>query len=60
MNLVKMGREEGIWNRPTESGSRWQTAGAFAVDGTGKVRWVHVMADTSDVPDVKNGLEALK
>ncbi|PBP28746.1 hypothetical protein BUE80_DR000275, partial [Diplocarpon rosae] len=28
-----LGKREGIWNRPTESGSRWQTAGSFAVDG---------------------------
>lgn len=36
---IKMGREEGIWNRPTESGSRWQTSGSWAVDAEGIVKW---------------------
>ncbi|KAJ7656359.1 hypothetical protein DFH06DRAFT_1045719 [Mycena polygramma] len=35
----KLGKNEGIWNRPTESGNRWQTAGSFAVDNEGIVRW---------------------
>lgn len=38
-SVVKLGREQGKWNRPTESGSRWQTAGSWAVDGEGIVRW---------------------
>lgn len=25
------GRNEHIWNKPTESGNRWQTAGSFGV-----------------------------
>ncbi|PLB44548.1 hypothetical protein P170DRAFT_468201 [Aspergillus steynii IBT 23096] len=41
-SVVNLGRGEGIWNRPTESGSRWQTAGDFAVDSDGVVKWVHV------------------
>lgn len=38
-NVYKLGKEEGIWNRPTESGSRWQVGGNFAVDGKGVVVW---------------------
>ena len=34
----RLGREEGIWNRPTESGSRWQTAGSFGVDADARAR----------------------
>lgn len=37
--LYMLARREGIRNRPTESGSRWQTAGNWAVDGSGIVRW---------------------
>jgi hypothetical protein len=54
----RLGREEGVWNRPTESGSRWQMAGNFTVDGNGKVRWVHVAETADDVPDFKIALEA--
>jgi len=38
-NAFSLGSKEQIWNRPTESGSRWQTAGGFAVDGAGIVKW---------------------
>jgi hypothetical protein len=55
----KLGREDGIWNRPTESGSRWQTAGSFAVDEKGVVRWARVAEGASDVPDFKSVLEAV-
>ncbi len=37
--MYKTGKEEGIWNKPTESGNRWQTAGSFAVDKEGLVQW---------------------
>ncbi|EPS31494.1 hypothetical protein PDE_06449 [Penicillium oxalicum 114-2] len=35
MGIWKLGKEKGIWNRPTESGSRWQAGGAWAVDEDG-------------------------
>jgi hypothetical protein len=38
-NLNKLGKEEGIWNRPTESGNRWQTGGNYGVDKNGIVQW---------------------
>ncbi|KAI1176321.1 hypothetical protein F4777DRAFT_547152 [Nemania sp. FL0916] len=48
---LQLGKAENIWNRPTESGSRWQTAGAFAIDENGFVRWRHVAARADDLPD---------
>jgi hypothetical protein len=54
----KLGREEGIWNRPTESGSRWQTAGSFGVDGTGVVRWVRVAERADEIPDLEEAAVA--
>jgi hypothetical protein len=56
-NLNKLGKEEGIWNRPTESGNRWQTGGNFGVDGNGIIRWAgkHMRAD--EIPDFKDGVE---
>lgn len=47
----KLGQEEGIWNRPTESGSRWQTSGFFAVDAQGIVRWGRAARSSDDIPD---------
>lgn len=38
-NVFKLGRDEGIWNRPTESGSRWQTSGSCATDARGIIIW---------------------
>jgi len=55
----KLGREEGIWNRPTESGSRWQISGSFAVDGEGVVRWGGAASRADDVPDFEKAVEAL-
>ncbi|KAK2630245.1 hypothetical protein QTJ16_001065 [Diplocarpon rosae] len=53
--VYALGKREGIWNRPTESGSRWQTAGSFAVDGEGVVRWARVMGKADEVPDFEEG-----
>lgn len=58
-DMVKVGREEGIWNRPTESGSRWQTSGFFAIDADGVVRWGRKAEAASDVPDFENAVKAL-
>jgi hypothetical protein len=53
-------RKEGICNRPTESGSRWQTSGSFAVDGQGKVTWSQPSASADEVPDFDEALSSLK
>lgn len=50
IGLVKVGRSEGIWNRPTESGSRWQTSGTYAVNKEGTVVWGGPAKGAEDVP----------
>jgi hypothetical protein len=46
-------------NRNSESGSRWQIGGAFAVDADGVVRWSKPAASADEVPDFKEALRAL-
>ncbi|KUI58806.1 hypothetical protein VP1G_06094 [Cytospora mali] len=58
-NAVQLGKNEGIWNRTTESGTRWQVGGAFAVDKKGVVKWVSVARTASEVPDMDAALRAL-
>ena len=58
-SAFQMGLKEGIWNRPTESGSRWQTSGAFAVDETGVIRWAHVDKAANDLPNLQLALQSL-
>ncbi|KAJ4391766.1 hypothetical protein N0V93_005386 [Gnomoniopsis smithogilvyi] len=58
-NAMSLGKSEGIWNRTTESGTKWQIGGAFAVDRAGKVRWVSVAKTASDIPDLNAALKAL-
>ncbi|MFL5781218.1 MAG: AhpC/TSA family protein [Thermoleophilaceae bacterium] len=49
---------EGIRNRHPD-GTRWQTAGTFAVDADGIVRWRHLPAYAGDLPDPAEALDAL-
>lgn len=49
--VYALGKKRDIWNRPTESGSRWQTAGSWAVDGQGIVRWGEKAGKADEVPD---------
>lgn len=58
-NAVQLGKTEGIWNRTTESGTRWQMSGAFATDRKGVVRWASVARTASEVPDFDAALKAL-
>jgi hypothetical protein len=41
------------------SGSRWQIAGSWAVDGRGLVRWGGVSASADDRGDLEEGIRAL-
>ena len=59
MAVITLSREEGISNRPTESGSRWQTSGSFAVAADGTVRWGKPSSQASDVLDFEGAVEAL-
>jgi hypothetical protein len=58
-NVYKLGREEKIWNKPTESGSRWQTAGSWAVDKEGTLVWGGASKSADDVPDFDEAVKAL-
>jgi hypothetical protein len=58
-NLNKLGKEEGIWNRPTESGNRWQTGGNFGVDEQGTIKWAGKHARADEISDFKEGVECV-
>lgn len=58
--MVKLAKDEGIKNRPTETGNRWQMSGVWAVDAAGVVKWGGVAAQASDVKDVGEGVRALE
>lgn len=60
VGVWKLGREQRIWNRPTESGTRWQSSGNWAVDGEGYVRWGGAAARADDVIDVVAAISALQ
>jgi hypothetical protein len=53
-------KQDGISVRPTESGSRWQTAGNFGVDAQGIVRWARVDQRADDMPDFTEGLDKVR
>lgn len=59
-SVYTLGKKEGIWNRPTESGNRWQTSGSFAVDGEGVVKWGGVAKAADDVPYFMEALMAVE
>ncbi|KOS19250.1 hypothetical protein ESCO_001089 [Escovopsis weberi] len=58
-STYRLGADEGVWNRPTESGNRWQLGGAFAVDEEGIVRWAYPCTAADDLPDLNAGVVAL-
>ncbi|KAJ4420874.1 hypothetical protein N0V82_004053 [Gnomoniopsis sp. IMI 355080] len=59
-DIYKIAKEDGIVNRPTESGYRWQTSGHWAVDGQGKVVWGGVVASANEIPDFEEAVEAVE
>ena len=56
---LSLGWREGLWDRATESGSRWQTAGAYGIDRFGIVKWVHVPRLASDLADFEDAKAVL-
>jgi hypothetical protein len=58
-SVYTLGKQENIWNRPTESGTRWQTSGAWAVDGDGVVKWGGVGQAASDIPEFGEALKKI-
>ncbi|KAK4189563.1 hypothetical protein QBC35DRAFT_513979 [Podospora australis] len=59
-SAVKLGKEEGIWNREQQTGSRFQQGGAFAVDSSGFVRWAKPAQTAEEIPNFKEALRALR
>lgn len=57
---MNIGKKEGINIRPTESGSRWQTAGLFAVDGKGQVTYSHPAKTSDDLGDLSTAVASIK
>jgi len=41
-------------------GSRWQTAGTFAVDGQGRIAWRHLPEHAGDLPDLDAAARAAR
>jgi hypothetical protein len=58
-SVYKLAKDEKIWNKGTESGTRWQTAGSFAVDTEGVVKWVQVAKAADDLPDLKEAMKTV-
>lgn len=58
-NVYKAGRDEGLKVRPTESGSRWQTSGWYAVNDKGFVTWGAQATRADDVPDFEKAVASL-
>ncbi|KAF2772175.1 hypothetical protein EJ03DRAFT_341881 [Teratosphaeria nubilosa] len=56
----RLAKEEGISNRPTESGRRWQTSNFWTIDTDGIVRWGRSARSADDVPDLEEAVEALE
>jgi len=50
---------KGIRNRHP-AGSRWQSAGTFAVDSDGNVAWRHIPRHAGDLPDLNDAAEAAR
>ena len=59
-SLAEVGRlaRAGIRNRHPD-GTRWQTAGTFAIDADGVVRWRHLPAHAGELPDLSAAIAAL-
>lgn len=58
-SVYRLGTDEGVWNRPTESGTRWKIGGAFAVDEGGVVRYAHASKAADDLPDINSAAQAV-
>lgn len=55
-----MAKQEGIKNRPTESGTRWQSSGVYAVDASGVVKYSHPSATTDDLGDLEAAVQSVR
>lgn len=57
--VFRLAREEKIANRPTESGTRWQTSGVYAVDASGTVQYSHPSQTTDDLGDLEAAVQSV-
>ncbi|KAK0125203.1 hypothetical protein ONS96_009061 [Cadophora gregata f. sp. sojae] len=57
--VYALGKKEGIWNKPTESGTRWQTSGSFAISEAGTIKWVAVSKAADNLPDFEEAVYAV-
>lgn len=57
---INLGKTEGYGVRPTESGSRWQEAGVFAVDANGRIAYSHRAQTSDDLGDLAQALRSVK
>lgn len=60
LSVWKLGHEEEIWNRPTESGNRWQTSGSWVVNGEGTVKGGGVAESADDVMDFGEAIKLVE
>lgn len=58
-SVYRLAKFEKIANRPTETGTRWQMSGSFAVDGEGEVSWSEAAKAADHMPDYMVGLKTL-
>ena len=57
--VYTLGKKEGIWNKPTESGTRWQTSGSFSVSEDGTIKWFAIPDAADKLPNFEEAAKAL-
>jgi AhpC/TSA antioxidant enzyme len=57
--VLRLRAEDGIQNTASD-GTRWQTAGTFALDPGGTLRWRHVPRHAGELPDLGEAVRALE
>ena len=57
--VYTLGKKEGIWNKPTEGGTRWQTSGSFSVSEDGTIKWVAIADAADKLPNFEEAAKAL-
>ncbi|KAF2632055.1 hypothetical protein BU25DRAFT_358614 [Macroventuria anomochaeta] len=59
-NQYMLGKKEGVWGQQVgEGGCRWQTGGAYAIDGRGIVKWAYPMKSVDDQVPIEEGIKEL-
>lgn len=58
--VFRLATQEKIKNRPTQSGTRWQTSGMFAIDASGVVKYSHPSKTTDDLGDAVAAVDAVQ